>query len=87
MLHPWISGQLVNLRNADLKRAVSSRRPAQNDNPQDPPGFMSVWAGRALISIGWRIGGTASLPATVRRRLAWSRSSPSMDPPPTTRLC
>lgn len=34
------------------------------------PGPLAVRTGRAFVALGWRLGGTAALPPTVRRRLA-----------------
>jgi hypothetical protein len=69
MIQPCIARELLNQMAAELERAAPTRSLGQEDDPSSR-GFVAVRAGRAFVALGWRLGGAAALPATVRRRLA-----------------
>jgi hypothetical protein len=69
MMQPWIAKELLEGRAADLEEAAPPRRPEHEGAGPSPRGLVAVRAGRALVALGWRLGGAAALPATIRRRL------------------
>jgi hypothetical protein len=70
MIQPWIAKELLNQKAAELERAAAPRWPGQASGRASLRGFVAVRTGRALVALGWRLGGSAALPATIRRRLA-----------------
>ncbi len=77
MIQPWIARELISQRVAELERAAPARRLGNetrrlgNESGRSRSlGFVATRTGRALVAFGWRLGGEAALPATVRRRLA-----------------
>lgn len=84
MIQPWIARELISQRVAELERAAparrlgnetrrlgnESRRLGNESGRSRSLGFVATRTGRALVAFGWRLGGEAALPATVRRRLA-----------------
>lgn len=69
MYNDWIARELVAQRAAADRAASTDGRVSETRRRTCSPGPVAVRAGRALVAIGWRLGGTASLPPTVRRRL------------------
>jgi hypothetical protein len=69
MIQPWIVRELHHQKAADFERTASSRRLGPRDRRPCPPGYVAVLAGRSLVALGWRLGGAAALPETVRRQL------------------
>lgn len=70
MIQPWIAKELLNRKAAELERAACPRWPGQESERTCPRGFVAVRTGRALVALGWRLGGAAAVPTTIRRRLA-----------------
>jgi hypothetical protein len=69
MIQPWIVRELHNQKAADLERKATPRFLVQESSRPYLRGYLKVRAGRALVVLGWRLGGPAALPATVRRQL------------------
>jgi len=70
MIQPWIARELVSQKRAELGGEAFGRRQTRESRQSGSRGRMTIRAGRALVALGWRIGGSAALPATVRRPLA-----------------
>jgi hypothetical protein len=70
MIQPWMARELLKQKSAELERAAPPRYLGQESGRTRIRGFVTVWIGRPLVALGWRLGGTAALPAPIRRRLA-----------------
>lgn len=70
-MNPWAARELAELRSTELEHEAADHRVLDSVRCRRcHPGVLAVRAGRALVAVGWRLGGTAALPVSVRRRLA-----------------
>lgn len=68
MIDPTMARALAAQHAAELEAGFATPGPARDG--VGSPGPLAVRAGRAFVTLGWRIGGAAALAPTVRRRLA-----------------